>query len=138
MVNVPLPSEKLLSSSRSVFKPLKKEEDEEDGGRREGEGGRGGEKREDGEEEEYREEDLEEKKEEIEEELVSREEPYGMGLAVALKKLRERGDLELKDEDYSGRLFNDNQHYYFIIFLLIYYFFIVNKVEPRISYLMKN
>lgn len=105
MVNVPLPSEKLLSSSRSVFKLLRKEE-EEDGGRREGEGeeGRGVEKKEEGEADEYREEDLEAKKDEIEEELVSREEPYGMGLAVALKKLRERGDLELKDEDYSGMI----------------------------------
>ncbi len=112
-MNVPLPSEKLISSNRSFFKPLKKEEEIENKiatEKKEGEGPEEG-------EEDYREEDLEEKKEQIEEDIVSREEPYGFGLAVALRKMRERGDLELKDEDYSGIL-----SFYFIIEEIIYQF----------------
>lgn len=95
VVNVPLPSERLISytktngfdsimKKRATLTEVKENENKPD--------------------EQYDEKDLENNLEEISEEIgFLAEEPYGPGLGVALRKLRERGDLEMKDTDYSGR-----------------------------------
>ena len=47
---------------------------------------------------------LEQNQEELEKELeILHDEVYGPGLSGVLKRLRERGELNLNDEDYSGR-----------------------------------
>ena len=95
MVNVPLPSERLInynktSGFQSISKPqpslvpIKEKQTENDN--------------------EYDESYLEKNEEELKKELqFLDDEPYGNGLAGVLKRLRERGELRMNDDDYSGR-----------------------------------
>lgn len=90
VVNVPLPSEKLISYNKasglqSVLKPVQKEK---------------GESQADTYDEIYMETHQDELKKELD---FMEDESYGVGLAGVLKRLRERGELRMNDEDYSGR-----------------------------------
>lgn len=102
VVNVPLPSERLISYTKTstgfqtvsrMNNSLTKQNENENSG--------AGNK----EEENYDEDFLEKNQEELKKEIgFIQEEPYGVGLAGVLKKLRERGELNISSEDYSGEL----------------------------------
>ena len=98
MVNVPLPSERLInynktSGFQSVSKPQAPSMSTEPKAETE---------------EGYDEEYLEKNEEQLKKELqFLYDEPYGVGLSGVLKRLNERGELRMNDDDYTGRT-NDN------------------------------
>jgi len=97
VVNVALPSEKLISYNKSAgFQSVSRPQPPQVPSNSE--------PNEEAQTEIYDEEYLRKHEEDIKKELqFMDDESYGVGLAGVLKRLRERGELKMNDDDYSGR-----------------------------------